>query len=263
MTGSTSAPRLMKAIAAGLLFTSIAATNAAVAESAEIKVLTSVALTSALDELAPQFERATGNKLSIGYSLIADIKKRIIAGETADVIILSRPAMEDLQKQDKFAPSGIVNVAGTPVAMAVRAGAPKPDISSADALKASLLAAKSIVYSDPAKGGASGVYFAQVVDRLGIAEQLKSKTILVPGAQAAEVVAKGEAEIGVGQASEIVPVAGAQLLGPLPGEFASVTLFTAGIGASSKVPDAAKSLIQFLTGPAAAPLFKAKGFQPG
>ena len=260
MSGSTAAPRLLMAIAAGLL---LAATHAAVAEAAEIKVLTSVALTSALDELAPQFERTTGNKLSIGYSLIADIKKRIIAGETADVIMLSRPAMEDLQKQDKFAPGSIVNVAGTPVAMAVRAGAPKPDISSADALKAALLAAKSIVYSDPAKGGASGVYFAQVAERLGIAEQLKSKTILVPGAQAADVVAKGEAEIGVGQASEIVPVAGAQLLGPLPGEFASVTLFAAGIGASSKVPDAAKSLIQFLSGPAAAPMFKSKGFQPG
>ena len=260
MSGSTAAPRLLMAIAAGLL---LAATHAAVAEAAEIKVLTSVALTSALDELAPQFERTTGNKLSIGYSLIADIKKRIIAGETADVTMLSRPAMEDLQKQDKFAPGSIVNVAGTPVAMAVRAGAPKPDISSADALKAALLAAKSIVYSDPAKGGASGVYFAQVAERLGIAEQLKSKTILVPGAQAADVVAKGEAEIGVGQASEIVPVAGAQLLGPLPGEFASVTLFAAGIGASSKVPDAAKSLIQFLSGPAAAPMFKSKGFQPG
>lgn len=163
----------------------------AVADAAEIKVLTSVALTSALDELAPQYERATGNKLKIGYSLIADIKKRIIAGETADVIILSRPVMEELQKQDKFAPGSIANVTGTPVALAVRAGTPKPDISSVDALKRSLLAAKSIVYADAAKGGASGVYFAGVVDRLGIAEQLKPKTILVPGAQSADVVARG------------------------------------------------------------------------
>src|SRR6202035_4712707 len=99
-----------------------------------------------LDELAPQFERTTGNKLKIGYSLIADIRKRIIAGETADVIILSRPAMDELQKQDKFAPASIVNVAGTAVGVTVRAGAPKPDIGSADALKRSLLAAKSIVY---------------------------------------------------------------------------------------------------------------------
>jgi molybdate transport system substrate-binding protein len=126
-----------------------------------------------------------------------------------------------------------------------------------------LLAAKSIVYADPAKGGASGVYFAHVVERLGIADQLKSKTILVPGAQAAEVVAKGEAEIGAAQTSEIVPVGGAQVLGPLPGEFASTTLFTAGIGVTSKVPEAAKSLIQFLTGPVARPVFSAKGFQPG
>lgn len=263
MTKRSFESRLAAATLAGLLFSSIAAIEAAVAEPVEVTVLTSVALTSALDELAPQFERATGNKLKIGYSLIADIKKRVLAGETADVIMLSRPAMDDLQKQDKFAPGSIVDVAGTPVAIAVRAGAPKPDISSADALKHSLLAAKSIVYADPAKGGASGVYFAQVVDRLGIAEQLKSRTILVPGAQAADVVAKGEAEIGVAQASEIVPVPGAQLVGPLPGELGSLTQFTAAIGASSKQAEAAKLLIQFLTGPAAAPLFKSKGFQQG
>jgi molybdate transport system substrate-binding protein len=216
-----------------------------------------------LNQIVPNFEQATGNKLNIGYSLIADIRKRVLDGETADVIILSRPVMDELDKQGKFASGSITNIAGTPVAVAVRAGAPKPDISTVDALKRTLLAAKSIVYADPAKGGASGVYFAHVVDRLGIADQLKSKTILVSGAQAAEVVAKGEAEIGVGQTSEIVPVAGAQVLGPLPGEFASTTLFTGGIGVTSKVPEAAKSLIQFLTGPVASPVFTAKGFQPG
>ncbi len=257
------AKRLALTVAAGLLPASIAETERAVADPVEVSVLTSVALTSALDELAPQYERASGNKLKIGYSLIADIKKRVIAGETADVIMLSRPAMDDLARQDKFAPGSVINIVGTPVAVAARAGAAKPDISSADALKRSLLAAKSIVYADPAKGGASGVYFASVIDKLGIAEQLKSKTILVPGAQAADVVARGEAEIGVAQASEIVPVAGAQLVGPLPGEYGSVTLFTAGIGAGTRAPEAARSLIEFLTGPAAAPLFKSKGFQPG
>ena len=251
------------AMAAGLLFSVAGMMDGAVAEAAEIKVLASVALTSALDELAPQFERATGNKLTLGYSLIADIRKRIIAGETADVVILSRPAMEDLGKQDKIAAGSITDVVETPVAIAVRAGAPKPDISSADALKRALLAAKSIVYADPAKGGASGIYFAHVVDQLGIAEQLKSKTILVPGAQAADVVAKGEAEIGVGQASEIVPVSGAQLVGPLPGELGSVTKFSAGIGAGSTASEAGKSLIQFLRGPDAAPVFKSRGLQPG
>ncbi len=250
-------------MAAALLLCPVAATNAAAAEPVEVTVLTSVALTSALDELAAQFERTTGNKLKIGYSLIADIKKRVIAGETADVIMLSRPAMEDLSKQDKFMPGSIVDIAGTPVAVAVQAGAPKPDIGSPDALKKALLAAKSIVYSDPAKGGASGVYFAKVVEKLGLTEQLKAKTILVAGAQAGEVLARHEADIGVAQASEIVPVAGAQLVGPLPGELASTTEFTAAIGAGSKQAEAAKALIQFLTGPNAVPVFKAKGFQPG
>src|ERR1700730_16070074 len=263
MTKSSFAPGLAVAMVAGLLFSSVAAIEGAVAQPAEVTVLTSVALTSALDELAPQFERTTGNKLKIGYSLIADIKKRVLAGETADVIMLSRPAMDDLQKQDKFAPGGIVDVAGTPVALTVKAGGPKPDISSPDGLKRALLAAKSVVYADPAKGGASGVHFAHVVDQLGIAEQLKSKTILGPDAQAADVVAKGEAEIGVAQASEIVPVSGAQLVGPLPGELGSLTQFTAAIGAGSKSTEAAKSLIQFLTGPDAVAVFKSKGFQPG
>src|SRR5262245_58122727 len=171
--------------------------------------------------------------------------------------------MDELQKQDKFAASGLVNVAGTPVSVAARAGAPKPDISTADALKQTLLNAQSIVYADPAKGGASGVYFERVLERLGITEQMKAKTILVPGAQAAEVVAKGEAELGVAQGSEIVPVAGAQLVGPLPGELASMTVFTAAIGAGSKSPDAAKELIRFLTGPDSAARFKTKGFEPG
>jgi molybdate transport system substrate-binding protein len=233
------------------------------AQAAELKMLTSVALTSVLDELAPLFEKATGTKLSIDYNLIAAQRKRILEGESADVIILSRGVMDELQKQDKIGASGLVNVAGTPVSVAARAGAPKPDISTVDAFKQTLLNARSIVYADPARGGASGVYFARVLDRLGIAEQMNAKTILVPGAQAAEVVAKGEAELGVAQASEIVPVAGAQLVGPLPGEFASMTVFTAGIGAVSESPDPANELIRFLTGPEAAGRFKAKGFEPG
>ncbi|HEY1430297.1 MAG TPA: substrate-binding domain-containing protein [Stellaceae bacterium] len=198
----------------------------------------------------------------MGYGLAADLKKRILDGETADVIILTRPMMDDLQKQNKLATNSLANVVGTPVSVVARAGALKPDIGSVDAFKHTLLASRSIVYADPAKGGASGVYFAGVLNRLGIAEQLKDKTILVPGAQAAEVVAKGDAEIGVAQASEIVPVAGAQLVGPLPGELASMTVFTAGIDAGSKSPEAAKALIEFLTGPEAGSRFKTKGFEP-
>jgi len=260
MTRLSLTARVGVALVGGLALAAIATREG---KAAEVKVLTSVALTSALNELAPQFEGATGNKLTVDYGLIVDIRKRVLEGESADVIILSRPAMDELQKQDKLAPDPITNVVGTAVSVAARSGAPKPDISSVDALKRSLIAAKSIVYADPAKGGASGVYFARVLDRLGIADQMKSKTILVPGAQAADVVAKGEAELGVAQASEIVPVAGAQLVGPLPGEFASMTVFAAGIGVGAKAPDAAKALIQFLTGPTAAPVFRSKGFEPG
>jgi molybdate transport system substrate-binding protein len=241
----------------------VIATPAAVAQTADLKVLTSVALTSVLDELAPLFEKTTGTKLAISYGLAADLKKRILEGETADVIMLTRPMMDDLQKQSKFGASGLVNIAGTPVAVAARDGAPKPDIGSVDAFKQALLTARSIVYADPAKGGVSGVVFARALDRLGITERMKGKTILVPGAQAAEVVAKGEAELGVAQASEIVPVAGAQLVGPLPGELASTTMFTAAIDAHSGLTEGAKALIDFLTGPQAAPRFKAKGFEPG
>jgi molybdate transport system substrate-binding protein len=237
--------------------------SGAIAQAAEVKVLTSVALKSVLDELAPAFEKKTGDKLIIDYGLAADQKKRILDGERADLIILTRAMMEDLAKQNKLTADGLVNVAGTPVAVAARAGAPKPDISTAEAFKQALLSAKSIVYADPAKGGLSGIVAARAIERLGIADQMKAKTILVPGAQSGDVVAKGEAELGIAQASEIVPVAGAQLIGPLPGELGTMTRFTGGICAESQSVPAAKAVIEFLTSPDAAASFKPKGFEPG
>ena len=236
--------------------------GAACANAVEIKVLSSVALTSALDELAPVFERTTGNKLVIDYGVAAQLRERFLAGTAADVLILTRQLMDDLQKQGAVTTDSLTNLGGTAVAVAVRAGAPKPDISSVDAFRRALVSVKSVVYADPAKGGASGVYFARVIDRLGLTEQLRAKTILVPGAQAAEVVARGEAEFGIGQASEIIPVSGAELLGPLPGEIGSVTVFTAGMSAGTKAPEANKVLIEFLSGPVAVPILKAKGFEP-
>jgi molybdate transport system substrate-binding protein len=248
--------RVAAALAALLL-------SGAIVHAAEVKVLTSVALKSVLDELAPVFEKKTGDKLVIDYGLAAELKKRIEGGERADLIILTRAMMEDLLKQNKLTADGIVNIAGTPVAVAARAGAAKPDIGTVEAFKAALLATKSIVYADPAKGGLSGVVAARAIEQLGIAEPMKAKTILVPGAQSGDVVAKGEAELGIAQASEIGPVAGAQLVGPLPGELAVMTRFTGGIGAESGSVPAVKALIEFLTGPEAAPSFKAKGFEAG
>ncbi len=249
-------------VTAALLSLSLLA-GSGFARADEIKVMASVALKSTLDDLAARFESTGGGKVTMVYGLAAQLKQRVADGEADDVAVLIRPMMDDLLKQGKLAAGSLTNVGGTPVAIAIRAGASKPDIGTVDALKRTLIAAKSISYADPAKGGASGVYFAKVVDQLGLAAELKTKTILVPGAQAPELVAKGEAELGVAQGSEIVPVAGTEMLGPLPGNLGSVTLFTAGIAATSKAPDAAKAFIKFITGPDAAQVLRAKGFAPG
>ena len=259
---STIMRRTAPCVIAAFLSLSLLA-GSGLARADEIKVMASVALKSTLDDLAAKFESTGDGKVTMVYGLAAQLKQRVADGEADDVAVLIRPMMEDLLKQGKLAAGSLINVGGTPVAIAIRAGAPKPDIGTVDALKHTLISAKSISYADPAKGGASGVYFAKVVDQLGLTDELKAKTILVPGAQAPELVAKGEAELGVAQGSEIVPVAGAEMLGPLPGKFGSVTLFTAGIAAASKAPDAAKAFIKFITGPDAAPILKAKGFVPG
>jgi molybdate transport system substrate-binding protein len=235
-----------------------------VGHAAEVKVFTSVALTTALNEVSPIFEQKTGHKLVIDFDLAAVQKKRLLDGDRADVIILTRSTMEDLAKQNKLTPGNLVNVAGTPVALAARAGVPKPDISTVEAFKQTLLSARSISYADPAKGGLSGVVASRAIERLGIAEQMKAKTTLVPGgAQSPDLVAKGEVELGIALASEIVPIAGTQLVGPLPGELGSLTLFTGGVGVETQSADAANAFIDFLSGPEAAPHFKSRGFQTG
>ncbi len=179
------------------------------ARAAEIKVLSTVALTPALDELVPKYQ-SSGNQLTVVYNTIAELKKRIEGGETADVILLSRPILETFEMQGKLIKGSVVDIGASYVAVGVRAGAPLPDISTPDKLKGRALAVRSISYADPAKGGASGVYFAKVLDRLGLTEQMKAKTRLVPNAQAGELVVSGEAEIGVAQASEIATVPGTQ-----------------------------------------------------
>ena len=251
------------AVAAAFAYSLLSAlvTSAIETQAAEVKVMSTVALTPTLDVLAPKYE-AGGNHLTIVSSTIADLKKKIDAGETADVLILSLPVLNDLQSQGKISQGSVVDLGTSYVAVGVRAGAPLPDINTPDRLKAALLATKSISYADPAKGGASGVHMAKVIDRLGITDQMKPKTILVPNAQAGELVARGEAEMGVAQASEIAAVAGTQVVGPLPGDFDSKMTFSAGIGSSSKDPAAAKSLIELLTGPAGKAVLKSKGMDP-
>jgi molybdate transport system substrate-binding protein len=177
-------------------------------------------------------------------------------------MVLSRPALDDLQRQGKVAAGSIASLGRSYVAVGIRAGAPRPDIGTADNLKAVLLETRSISYADPAKGGASGVHFARVLDRLGIADQMRPRTVLVPGAESAQLLAKEQVEMAVAQASEIAAVPGTQVVGPLPGDLNSEIVFAAGVGAASKDGAAAASLIQFLTTPAAAAVLKSKGMDP-
>jgi molybdate transport system substrate-binding protein len=236
-------------------------TSTSDARAAELRVLSTVALTPALDELKPRFE-SNGDRLTIVYNTIAELRKRIEGGETADVIVLSRPILDEFAGQGKIIQGSVVTISASYVAVGVRAGAPIPDISTVEKLKAVLLAAKSISYADPSKGGASGVYFAKVLDRLGITEEMKPKTKLVPNAQAGELVARDEAEIGVAQASEIAAVPGTVVVGPLPGDLNSRIVFAVGIGSTCQNPAAAKALIDLLASPAAAAVMKSKGMDP-
>ena len=236
-----------------------------VAGAAEIKVLSAVVMRPVLGDLAVEFERTTGHKVTIDFATAGVLRNRIQGGEMADVTILPKPAMDALLKEAKVIPGSEVILARGTVGVAVRAGAPKPDISSVEGFKRSLLAAKSIVYADPAQGGASGIHFARVLEHLGIAEQMKPKTKLIASAGAAEVVVKGEAEIAVSGTMDLLSVPGAEFVGPLPAELQNTTDFVyfAAILVGTKDADAAKALIKHLLAPAAARTIKAKGMEPG
>ncbi len=208
--------------------------------------------------MPPQFARSAENKVILALGAAAALKQQIEGGEAFDVAILTPALVDDLIKQGKIEAASRTNLARTGVGVAIRQGAAKPDISTADAFKRTLLSAKSIAYGDPALGGASSVYFANLLQRPGIAEAVKGKTKLTPSGESAQPVAAGEAELGIGQISEIVPVRGAELLGPFPADLQVYTAFTAG----AKDAAAAQSLIKFLTTPAAAQILKARGLDP-
>lgn len=228
-------------------------------ESAEIKVMASAAFKEAYLELVPEFERATGHKVVTMWIPSAQIMNRLKGGETVDLVILAAGAIDELIELGKIVRGSRVDLAKSGVAVAVRAGAPRPDISSGDALKRAVLAAKSIVYSH----GPSGVYLAGLFQRMGIAEQLKPKVKLVQGEPAGAVVARGEAELGFQQMSELLPVPGIDILGPLSADVQRITVFSVGLHVGAKQPDAARALVKFMTAPAAFPVIRKKGMEPG
>jgi molybdate transport system substrate-binding protein len=226
--------------------------------TAEIRVMSSSAMKAAFLELVPGFERATGHKVVTSWIPGVDLLRRVKDGETGDLVIMQAGSIDELIRLGRIAPGSRVDLAKSGVGVAVRAGATKPDISSAAALKRALLAAKSIAYST----GPSGVYLAGLCQRLGIADQLKPRIRQVKGEPVGAVVARGEAEIGFQQVSELLPVPGIDFLGPLPADIQQITVFSAGLQVGAREPAAARALVEFITAPAAAPVIRKKGLEP-
>ena len=224
-------------------------------EAAEIKVLSTVGMQPATPELFAQFEAATGHRVAVTYGLAAVLKTKFLEGAPADVLILTSPIIDDLAKQGKVVTESKKDVARSGVGVAVKAGAPKPDISTLEALKAAVLSAKSIGYS---REGASGVAFARVLERLGIAEQVRAK-YKDTGTKAGEMLAGGEIDLAAAQIPELMAVPGVEVVGPLPAELQTVTIFSVGLATGVPEPGAANALIEFLSGPRATPVYKAKG----
>ena len=251
-------------LAIALALAALAATGGT-AHGADLKVLITTAMKAAIDDLGPQFERTSGHKLAITYGPSGALAKRVADGEAVDLAILAG-GIDDLVKQGKVVPTSRADVARARIGVSVRKGAPRPDIATPEALKRALLAARSVAYVDPKAGGASGIYLAKMLERMGILAEVNAKAKLAQGGTAdmvSAIVARGEAEIGLQQISEIMSVPGVDLVGPLPDELQTVTIYTAGIPVAGNQADAAGALVKFLASPAATPIYKAKGLDPG
>jgi molybdate transport system substrate-binding protein len=230
------------------------------AHGAEIKMIASNAVKEAYLQLVPQFEKASGHQVRIDWVGTDDVVRRIGGGEIADLVIAPSFTVDDLIKQGRLAQGSRVDVAKSFIGVALRPGAPKPDLSSGEGLKQSLLKAKSIIIS----GGPSGTYLSGLFQKMGIADAIKDKTRrLGPGASPGEAVARGESDIGFTQVSELLAVNGIDYLGPIPADVQQVTTFSAGLHKSAREPDAAKAMLKYLTAPAAIPVLKKSGLEPG
>jgi molybdate transport system substrate-binding protein len=230
--------------------------------AAEVKVLTAGAFKQIVLALVPDFETQTGNKVIVDNDTAGGLQKRIESGEAFDVAIITPTIVDGLAASGKIVPNSRVNLATVSIGVVVKEGAPKPDIGTVEAFKNALLSAKSVAYIDPASGGSSGIYVDKLLERLGIADQVRPKAKLKKGGYVADLIVSGEAELGVHQISEIVPVKGAVLVGPLPKEIQNTTTYAAGLSAAAQNKDAAQALIKTFSGPAAANVFKAKGMEP-
>ena len=228
--------------------------------AADLKVLTAGAYKGTLLEIVPEFEKRTGHKVTTNNDTAGGLARRVAAGEHFDVVIMPPAGMA------QFLGSQLVQSSAKPLArvgigVVVRQGAPRPDLSSVDAWKQSLLAARSVGYIDPASGGSSGIYLAKLFEKMGIAEQLKPKSVLVRGGLVAEKVASGEAEIGMQQMSELLAVPGVVVVGPIPLDVQHYTIYSGAISSASRNRAAADQLMLTLADPSNGPLLKKKGLE--
>ena len=229
------------------------------AEAAELHVLSAGAMRSIVTELAAAYEKETGTTVKLTFGTVGLIKAKLADGAPADVVIMTQEAMREMARQGAVVEGSWTAIGRTGIGVGVRDGAPKPNIGSPEALKQTLLAAKSLTYVDPAQGGTSGIHFAGVLQRLGIADAVKSKTTLVPGGYPAELVAKGEVEMVVHQISEIIPVKGVTLVGPLPKELQKITVYAAGVTVARASQPVSRTLVTFLARPTFKPKLAAAG----
>lgn len=233
------------------------------ANAAELKTFATIAVESTFRDLVPKLEAATGDKLAISWATAAMLSKRAQDGEAVDVLILTKSALDGLAKDGKAVLQRDSVFASTGIAVAVKSGAAKPDISTPDAFKRAPLEAKSVAFSDPATGAASGVYIAKLMERIGIAEEIKSKTKYPPaGGFAAALLVSGEADLAIQLEPEIVSVAGVEKVGSLPAELNNVTVLAAGLGRNTNNEEAGRRVIKYLHSPEAVAAFKAHGVTP-
>jgi molybdate transport system substrate-binding protein len=245
------------AVGAGLLFVG------ATAPAAELKILATGSMAEPLKELGETFTRSTGHRVRFSLGTTGVVMNKLKGGEKADVIVISVEAADALQKDGRLVAATRADVANSLLGVAVKAGAAAPNISTPDAFKQAVLAARSISYPDPALGATSGVYIESLFKRLNIADEAKKKASVKPiGAEVADAVAKGEIELGLTFLSELVPNKGVKIVGPFPNAIQNPTLYTAGVMSDSANGDAARAFLAFITSPAAAAVLNAAGVAP-
>jgi molybdate transport system substrate-binding protein len=248
-------------IAASLI--ALATMLATPTRAADLKVVSAGAVRGLIAGMIEDYSQKTGHKFDFTIGTTGQLRAIIDTGWPADLIIVSGPLMAELEKTGNLTPGSRADLGRIGIGVVVREGAAAPDVSTPEAFKAALLAAKSVSYTDPGAGGTSGIYLTKVMERLGIGDVVKQKAVLMPGGkETAEAVVRGEAELGVTFISEIIAVKGAKLVGPLPGPLQDYTVYAAAIPKASTDPTNARAFVDSLTSAAMAPRWKAAGFEP-